>query len=163
MPFCTQCGVEVADADIFCAKCGARQGARAKAGSGRASQQSFNDFLNSISPRVASLLCYIPVIGWIASVVVLATNRFRANRIVRFHAFQGLYLFVAWLIVENFIGPVFHLWHLPWGGPGRAVEEMLKLALIGTWIFMLIKTSHEQLFRLPILGELAERSVAEQR
>jgi len=57
------------------------------------------DPLSGISPRTASILCYIPVVGWIASIIVLAADRFRNDHRVRFHAFQGLYLFVAWLIV----------------------------------------------------------------
>ena len=58
-----------------------------------------------MTPRTAAILCYIPVVGWIAAVVVLATDQFRRNRTLRFHAFQGLYLFVAWLIVSEVIGP----------------------------------------------------------
>ena len=165
MPFCTQCGNQVADSDVFCAKCGSSQGERARASSGKSGgsrAQNFSNFLAGISPRAASILCYVPVVGWIASIVVLAAERFRQDRTVRFHAFQGLYLFVAWLIVENALGPMFH-WSFPFGRSRHGIEEMLKLVLMGTWIFMMIKTSHEQLFRLPILGELAERSVSEQR
>jgi uncharacterized membrane protein len=40
--------------------------------------------------------------------------------------------------------------------------RLLKLAMFGVWIFMLMKVSQGQSFRLPILGELAERSVSEQ-
>jgi uncharacterized membrane protein len=35
--------------------------------------------------------------------------------------------------------------------------------MLGVWIFMLIKASQEQVFSLPIIGELAERSIAEQK
>ena len=63
--------------------------------------------MHGISPRTASLLCYIPILGWIVSIVVLASARFRADSRVRFHAFQGLYLFVAWLIVDWVLGPCF--------------------------------------------------------
>jgi len=51
--------------------------------------------------------------------------------------------------------------------PGEAVRigitSVLKVALFCIWIFMLVKTSQNQLYRLPLLGELAERSLAEQR
>jgi uncharacterized membrane protein len=36
---------------------------------------------------------------------------------------------------------------------------MLQMGMIGLWIFMLIKTSQDQTFSLPIIGELAERSL----
>jgi uncharacterized membrane protein len=105
------------------------------------------------------LLCYIPFVGWIASIVVLAAERFREDRTVRFHAFQGLYLFVAWLIVDWALGPMLNN---P-GGLHFGVGNLLQVALFGVWIYMLIKTSQDEMIRLPILGDLADRSLAEQR
>ena len=63
--------------------------------------------LESLNPKTASILCYIPWVGWVAAIVVLASDRFRHDRAVRFHAFQGLYLFVAWLIADQVIRPMF--------------------------------------------------------
>lgn len=105
------------------------------------------------------MLCYIPVIGWIPSVVMLAAQRFQNDRTVRFHAFQGLYLFVAWLLVDKAIGPVIRA--MPFDNLG--IIGLMKLALVGAWVFMLIKTSHNEAYRLPVFGELADRSMAEQR
>jgi uncharacterized membrane protein len=34
---------------------------------------------------------------------------------------------------------------------------------VRTWVFMLVKTSQNRLYRLPLVGELADRSIAEQR
>src|SRR5512143_3964323 len=95
MPFCSQCGNSVGTADKYCGRCGAAQ--PSAAGSPGAPRRA-SDPLGGISARTASILCYIPGIGWIAAVVVLAADRFRHDRAVRFHAFQGLYLFVAWLL-----------------------------------------------------------------
>jgi uncharacterized membrane protein len=148
MPYCCQCGHTVKDGDVFCERCGARQTPIPPA-----------DPLGGISPRTAATICYIPVVGWIAAIVVLASARFRTDRDVRFHAFQGLYLFVAWLVVDWVVSPFFGFM------PGRHVPlgEMLKVAIFVTSIFMLVKVSQSQTVRLPILGELAERSVSEQR
>lgn len=145
MPYCSQCGTEVGASDAFCSRCGARQpGAPAQ-----------SDAFGGINARTASILCYIPLIGWVAAVVVLASQRFRENRDVRFHAFQGLYLFVAWLIVDQVLVPMLHMIpHVHLGGLFRA-------ALIGVWIFMIVKASREEAYSLPVIGELAERSVAE--
>ena len=82
MPFCSQCGHQVHQRDVFCAKCGSRQPVPGV-------QTQANDVMAGISPRAASILCYIPTLGWIAAVFVLATHRFRNDRIVRFHAFPG--------------------------------------------------------------------------
>ena len=109
------------------------------------------------------MLCYVPVIGWIACVVVLASGRFAADRNTRFHAFQGIYLFVVWLLVDWVLDPI--LGHMP--GTSRHITRFigsaLHLAVFAGWIVMLVKTSQEQLYRLPIIGELAERSLAEQQ
>jgi uncharacterized membrane protein len=158
MPFCCNCGQPTKDTDRYCGSCGTRQAVAAagpSAGSG-------------LHPRTASILCYIPIFGWIPAIVVLASQKFRNDRTVRFHAFQGIYLFVAWLIVDWVIGP---LYDFPVFGPHRGgmfhgfsfVGGILKAVIFATWIFMLIKTSQEQVYKLPVLGELAERSVAEQR
>jgi len=152
MPFCCQCGSTVGGADTFCARCGARQLVAGAPGT--------VDYLSGISPRTASLLCYIPVIGWLAAIVVLASARFRHDAKVRFNAFQGLYLFVAWLIVDWVLDPFFHITgHLG----GHAIPGLLKAALFCAWVFMIIKASHNEQFKLPILGELAEKSLSEQR
>ncbi len=109
------------------------------------------------------MLCYIPLVGWIAAIVVLASPRFQRDRTVRFHAFQGIYLFVVWLLVDWVIAPIFHFVPGPLPDMMRAMARLLHVAVFAAWIWMIVKTSQEQLFRLPIVGELAERSVAEQR
>lgn len=146
MPYCCQCGNQVSETDVFCARCGTRQPA-----------VSPPPRAAGISPRAASVLCYIPFVGWIAAIIVLASERFRSNRAVRFHAFQGLYLFVAWLIVDWVVAPFFRM------APGFHFrpDKILELGILALWIFMIVKTSQEQTFSLPILGELAERSVSE--
>ena len=148
MPFCSQCGNQVGASDTFCAKCGFRQPVEVRPPV---------DPLAGVTPRTASILCYVPVIGWIASIIVLATDRFRQDRRVRFHAFQGLYLFVAWLIVDWVVRPLFN----GAGGPIIRVDKILQAVLMFTWIFMLIKASHEEAYSLPIIGELAQKSASE--
>jgi uncharacterized membrane protein len=140
----------VADTAAFCAQCGARQAGTPVPPA---------DALRGISGRTAALLCYIPIVGWIAAVVVLASQRFKTDRRVRFHAFQGLYLFVAWLIVDWVVAPMMN-W-MP--GYPRKLDDILRLVILFTSVFMLVKASQEEQFRLPIIGELAERSLAEQR
>ena len=150
MPFCSQCGNQVAPVDIFCARCGARQ-PMAAAGPGPA-----KDPLAGISPRTASVLSYVPGIGWIAAIVALASQKFRGNRVVRFHAFQGLYLFVAWLVNDIVVRPLF-LGMVPNFQIYRVIEAILLIMSI----FMMVKASQDEAFSLPLFGELAERSMTE--
>jgi uncharacterized membrane protein len=151
MSYCTSCGKEVHPLDVYCAGCGGRQPSAPVA-----------DPLAGISPRTASLLCYIPVLGWIAAIVVLASSRFRKDTIVRFNAFQGLYLFVAWLIVDQSLG-----WFFAMSFPGphfhNVVPALLKIVIFGAWIFMIVKVAHNEHYKLPIVGDLAEKSLSEQR
>lgn len=157
MPFCTQCGTSVEPMASFCAKCGARQpGAPAAAPKSRPAPAQ--DWLQNISPSTASTLAYVPFVGWVAAIIILASQRFREDPLVRFHAFQGLYMSVVWLLVDMAIGVFF-------GFAGfairRAMTSSLKLSIFCGWIYMLYKTSLGEVIRLPFLGELAERSVAE--
>lgn len=147
MPYCSQCGAEAGPRDVYCARCGARQPVAGPAGA---------DPLRSLTPRTASMLCYIPVVGWIGAVIVLAADRFRHDRQVRFHAFQGLYLFVAWLIVNQALRPLWDNFSDAW-----PADKILEALLVFTWVFMLVKTSHEENYALPIIGELAQKSAAE--
>ena len=135
MPFCSQCGSQVGVADAFCGRCGSRQ-PNAPAPS--------RDLVAGVTPRTAAVLCYIPLVGWIAAIVVLASDRFRLDRTVRFHAFQGLYLFVVWLLADRVLAPMFgFVPHVPLGG-------LFKLAVLGLWVFMLIKASQDEPYSLQI-------------
>ena len=148
-------------ADTFCGRCGSRQPAAVPPGgpppaAGRNPSPIAADPLAGINPRTAAILCYVPAIGWIASIVVLASQRFRRNRLVRFHAFQGLYLFVAWLMEDWVLRPMafFMIPHLH-------IHQLVEAVLLGMSIFMMVKASHNEAYSLPLFGELAQRSVVE--
>jgi uncharacterized membrane protein len=115
------------------------------------------DPLSGLSGRTASILCYIPTIGWIPAVIVLAARKFRGDHIVRFHAFQGLYLFAAWLVVSWVIRPL----SLALPDHFVRVDHLLEALLLGVSIFMMVKASHDETYVLPIIGELAQRSATE--
>ena len=149
MPFCSQCGNQVGPADAYCGKCGSRQPVSAAAPPPRP------EGAPGISPRTASILCYIPWVGWIAAVVVLASQRFRHDRATRFHAFQGLYIFVAWLIVNRVVRPMFDMIG------GWPIYGILEAALLVISIFMMVKAAQDEVYALPLFGELAERSLSE--
>lgn len=151
MPFCSQCGFQVGVWDQFCNRCGARQ----PVGTVPPPPPLGRDPLTGIQPRTASILCYLPGVGWIAAIIWLASERFRHDRRVRFHAFQGLYLFVAWLMNDWVLRPLFGM------APYLHVHQFVELVLLGMCIFMMIKAAHDEPYPLPLIGELAQRSVAE--
>jgi uncharacterized membrane protein len=161
MPFCTQCGHRAGDRDAFCGSCGAPQSGPAAAKLPAPGAPPFNapppDLLAGVSPRTAAILCYVPAIGWIAAVFVLASRKFKENHLIRFHAFQGLYLFAAWLVVDWVIDPIVR--SMP--GPHAPTEMLLHGILLAVSIFMMVKASHDEAYVLPIIGELAQRSAIE--
>lgn len=153
MPFCSKCGFEVQSGDQFCGRCGSAQTP------GAVPPNSVKDPLSSINDTTASVLCYVPFLGWIAAIYVLSVDRFRTNHKVRFHAFQGLYLFVGWLIYDWVIeGILDDIIHRSW-----IVTRAVRLSLTVTWIFLMFKTSQREVVRIPVIGDLADQSVAEQR
>jgi uncharacterized membrane protein len=154
MPYCCQCGTVAGERDVFCAQCGARQAS--------AKPDVAADFMAGIDPRTASVLCYLPFLGLIASIVVLASARFRHDSWVRFDAFQSVYVFVAWLVLDRVASPLFGFPFV--GGHNDSFfPGLLKAAVIGLWIFMMVKASQHERYKLPVLGDLAEKSVTEQR
>ena len=86
---------------------------------------------------------------------MLASGRFRHDRRVRFHGFQGLYLFVAWLLDDQVLRPLLQRI------PGFQLQHIIQLVLVGMSIFMMIKAAHDEAYPLPLFGELAQKSVAE--
>lgn len=157
MPFCSSCGNSVGAQDQFCAACGARQPVATSPPGGLGSPLPPSSSPSS-APKVqnAAPLCYIPFLGWIASLYVLATDDYRQDQNTRFHAFQGLYLFVTFLIVDRVIGPFISY-------RGFDPEDAAKAALFVIGVYLLIATSQGKLVKLPVLGELAEKSVREQQ
>lgn len=151
MPYCSQCGNAVQAADTYCGRCGARQPVAPGV-----PPRPPNDLLAGLSARTASILCYVPGLGWLVAIVVLAADKFRHNRPVRFHAFQGLYLFVAWLMDDWAFRPMMGLF-----APHLRLHGLVEAILLGMSIFMMVKASHDEAYSLPLFGELAHRSVVE--
>ena len=55
---------------------------------------------------------------------MLAARKFKGDHIIRFHAFQGLYLFAAWLVVDWVIGPIVDAL------PGTALASTILQAIL---------------------------------
>ena len=171
MAFCPNCGAEVQGR--FCAKCGAAVpvattgGAAASPGvppgsttvSGPVpSAQPYSAPVataGGMTDNVAGALCY--VLGLITGIIFLALAPYNQNKFVRFHAFQAIFFHVAWIalwIVEMIVGMI-----LPWALHLLLSLFMLVIALGGlaVWIFLIIKAYNGDRFKLPIIGDLAEK------
>ena len=151
MPYCTHCGTQVNAQSAFCHACGCAQPNR----------PAYVDPLDHLSDRTASMLCYIPIFGVIPAIIFLATQRYRRNAKVRFDAFQSLYLFLAFVIVSSVLPPFFWLSFGHFGLHSLFIP-LLKAAVFVLWVYLLIKAAQEQRVHLPVIGDLAARSAAEQ-
>jgi len=144
MPFCATCGAAVEGQ--FCAKCGSRVGAAPAAGSGPTMQVA-----SAMADNVASALCYL--FGLITGIIFLVLTPYNRNPVVRFHAFQSIFLNVACIVASYVLGRIFDVMHL-WG-----LEPLISLAIFALFIYMLIMTYQGKKIVLPAIGPLAQQQV----
>ena len=151
MPFCANCGSEVQGQ--FCGKCGQPVAASAGAGASPAAT-------GGLTENVAGLLCYI--LGFITGIIFLVIEPYNKNRFVRFHAFQSIFLSVAWIIVvlaQSVINGIAVT--ISWGllGLFGFVWTVLGLGFLCVVILAMIRAYQGQRWKLPVIGDLAEKQV----
>ena len=98
-----------------------------------------------IKARTAGLLCYL--FGWVGGLVFLLLER--DNRFVRFHAMQSLLFFGALSILEAIFG------YFPYGLFG--VSGILGLVGFIGWIVLMVAAHRGRYYKLPFIGDYAER------
>jgi uncharacterized membrane protein len=108
-----------------------------------------------MSDNVAGALCY--VLGFITGILFLVIEPWNRNKFVRFHAFQSIFYNAAvWVffIVQSILSSV-----MPFalGFVMAAVSMLLLLAAVGIWVLLLVKAYQGERFRLPVIGELADK------
>ncbi|MBZ5610309.1 MAG: hypothetical protein LAP38_18760 [Acidobacteriia bacterium] len=161
MAFCQNCGSPVDGR--FCQKCGAAVGGGAPnpapGPTPGSAPGAYPPAANvGISDNVAGALCYL--VGFITGILFLVLAPYNQNRNVRFHAFQSIFLNVAWFvcwIVLTIVGIALHVIPVL----GTMLMILLNFALgIGSlivWIYMMIKTYNGERIVLPVIGSLAEQ------
>jgi uncharacterized membrane protein len=103
------------------------------------------------------MLAYVTIIPPILFLVIEPYNK---NRFVRFHAFQSIFLHVAAVVVWiAFIILSAVLAFIPI--LGHLVALLLWLALsvgiLVVWVMLLIKANQGQMWKLPVIGDMAEK------
>jgi uncharacterized membrane protein len=160
MAFCSKCGAQNNDGAAFCAACGTP----AAAGAAQSGAVPMNvppppAASAGMSNNVAGLLCYI--LGIITAIVFLVIDPYKNNRFVRFHAFQSLFFSLACFVISMVLG-WFLLGTVMSGGLGMAgmfvlLFNLIRLAMLACWIFLMFKAYNNEEYRLPIIGDLAAR------
>ena len=144
MAFCATCGAAVEGS--FCAKCGSQVGA-APSASGPAMQVS-----GAMADNVASALCYL--VGLVTGIIFLVLAPYNKNPVVRFHAFQSIFLHVACIVVAivlNIVLGIVGLFSLFF------LSSLLWLAFLILWVILLIQTYQGKTIVLPLIGPLAQQ------
>lgn len=115
-----------------------------------------------LDTNVGALLCYLPVclISLIYSIIVLVTEK--DNKFMRFHAFQSLIITVIYIVImvvlqvvgtgiaiatnSSILGLLFSL-----------VTLVVVVAFLAAMIYGCIKGYQGQKFKLPVVGDMAEK------
>lgn len=146
MAFCPNCGAQIQDNSTFCGSCGKSVKAAAPTGYAAAQTPVAN---GGMADNVAGLLAYL----FIPAIIFLLVEPYKKSRFVRFHSFQCLFFAIAWFvlwflltIVTSVVG-VFMFFLYP----------IISLAGLALGIFLMIKAYQGQIFKLPMIGDLAEK------
>jgi uncharacterized membrane protein len=162
MAFCASCGAPMEGR--FCAKCGAMAGAAAPVpppagpASGPVGAQPAPAVSAGMSDNVASGLCYALLV--LTGILFLVLEPYNKNRNIRFHAFQSIFLGLAWFAasvtvtiisfvlgaVLGVLGFLFSLLHL-----------VVWLGFVILWIAMIVMALQGKKVVLPVIGALAQK------
>ena len=139
MAFCSTCGTQIADG-ATCPKCvvGAGQGASTAAPAVAPAAAGLTD-------NMAGALAYVTIIP---AIVFLVLEPYNKKRFVRFHSFQSIFFCIAWVVIGiglSFIGHIPFLW------------TIVRLALFVIWLILVLKAYQGQMFKLPVIGDIAEQ------
>jgi uncharacterized membrane protein len=143
MAFCTVCGAQTPDGSTICPAC-----SRAGAPAARPAQTT----AGGLTDNVAGMLAYVTVIP---AIIFLVMEPYNKSRFVRFHSFQSIFFCVALIALSialsiftfiPFIGLILIPLHLLIGLGGFAL-----------WIILMLKANQGQMFKLPVIGDMAEK------
>jgi uncharacterized membrane protein len=101
-----------------------------------------------LSPNVAGLLCYVGI--WISGIIFFVLEQ--KNRFVRFHAAQSIVAFGTITVAGIILGliPVV----------GDVFISIIVIIGVIVWIIMIVKASSGEWYKLPGVGDVAEKMVA---
>ena len=105
-----------------------------------------------MADNVAGMLAYFTIIPAIIFIVMEPYNK---NRFIRFHAFQCLFFAVAWTVLWIALSIVAHIPILGW--LTILIWPLVGLAGLVIWIILVIKANGGQMYKLPIIGDMAEK------
>jgi uncharacterized membrane protein len=146
---CPHCASPMPDTAAYCPGCGRAMvlGERARGTVG------------ALPETVAGALAYL----LLPAIVFLLVDPYKGNRFVRFHSFQVLGLCLAGLVVGAALRVAgFLLFFIPVVAPLLLllVSMVVGLAFFTVWAVLVVKALQGEMFKLPLVGEFAERQAS---
>lgn len=109
-----------------------------------------------LDPKLAGLLCYI--LGIVTGLIFFLIEK--TNQVVRFHAAQSIVFSgftIALWIVLTIVSLVFYQISWTLGNLFNLITILIWLGLFIVWIVLLVKGYSGEKWKLPVVGDLAER------
>ena len=136
---CPACKTETGSDSTFCPHCGANTTTGVVAPV--ASQQG------GLSETAAGVVAYITIIPAIIFLVMEPYNR---SSFIRFHAWQSIFFGITVAIVHFVLGVIPIL--------GWILLVPVGIAFLIFWIFVMIKASKGERYKIPFIGNFAEQA-----
>jgi uncharacterized membrane protein len=140
MAFCSGCGAQIADGTTMCAACSSRAPASVQSTTG------------GLTDNVAGMLAYVTIVP---AIIFLVMEPYNKSKFVRFHAFQSIFFCVAWTVIWIALSIVGMIPVLGWAT--LLIWPLVGLGGLIIWIILLLKANQGQMFKLPVIGDLAEK------
>ena len=102
---------------------------------------------SGLDENIAGLLCYI--VGAVTGIIFLIIEK--ENRFVRFHALQSIIAFVVIFVINIALSVIPII--------GWMISLLMAPLMLILWIFLMYKAYQGQMFKLPIVGNIAEKQV----
>jgi len=150
---CGNCGLEMISGAAFCPSCG-RPAGQSWVGTESASRTSAVTS-SGLQPNVAGSLCYL--VGFITGIFFLVAEPYKRDPFVRFHAYQSIFVSVAAIVVRIGFGVLLSI--MPWSlwSLISMVSALVLLAFFLLFLLLMFKAYSNERFKLPVIGDLAER------
>ncbi len=143
MAFCNMCGAQVADGTTTCSVC---------AGRVATVPASTTATVGGMTDNAAGMLAYITIIP---AIIFLVVEPYNKSRFIRFHAWQCVFFNVAWVALWIALRIVAYIPLFGW--LTLLVWPLVMLAGFIVWIVLLLKANQGQMYKLPVIGDLAEK------
>jgi len=144
---CPTCSSQMPDHAVFCPGCGRAMSVPTPTLRAPASGRD----------NIFGALAYVTIIP---AIVFLLVEPFKTNRFIRFHAFQCIFLAIASLAVGIALKLMFTvLLFVPFLGQLMAllIAMIISVGCLILWIVLIVKALQGERFKVPFIGDLAEK------